>query len=209
MIQHETNEQMNSQRVLPSLAKLSVIDRLKVNSTVKVIVLCHGRPFEGHWQELVIRERTEELFADRLVAGEMLDFFTLDPQSDPNNPADFPMGGAQTLFAETKFSKNARWDMVWAPDCGGEWFHMTEMKGEQQRQRFTELVMTMSMSLKPGGFMMLGKLPFVPPYQSDTSLKQAIDLLVDAGFARAESAPMPDPYAPERQLDYILVQKKL
>lgn len=194
----------------PSLAKL-ISNRIKAPNTIKVMVLCHGRPFAGHWQESVIRKRTEELFADRLArTGETFDFFTLDPKSDPYNPADFPHGGRQNLFQENPFSTTERWDMIWAPDCGGEWYSMMEMKGDMRRKRFTDLALTMSMSLKPGGFMMLGKLPFGAYDQSDTTVEQAVGLLSEAGFARAESAPVPDPFEPENSppLSYILVQKQ-
>jgi hypothetical protein len=185
-------------------------DRLKVRTSIKVLVLCHPHPFEGHWQENVIRQQTGELFADRLAAGETLDFFTLDPLRDPHNHADFPVGSVQNLFQVTKFSTTERWDMVWAPDCGGEWYEMMNMKGDAQREQFTNLVLTMSLSLKPGGFMMLGKLPFGKPEWSDTTLEQAVGLLREAGFARAESASVPVPHEPDANpLVYILVQKRV
>lgn len=185
---------------LPSLAKLSIIDRLKVPTSIKVVVLCHPRPFPGHWQEAVIRERTSELFSDRIAAGDTLDFFTLDPVR--GSTSDFPHSGAQTLFKETKFSTMPHFDMIWVPDCGGEWFEMMEMEGGARRKRFVELALMMSRSLFPGGFIMMGKLPF----HDDTTLEQAVGLLLDAGFARAELAPVPDPYVPEDRMVYIMVQ---
>lgn len=133
---------------LPSLANLPVMDRLKVPSSIKVVVLCHPRPFPGHWQEAVIRARTSELFSDRIAAGHTLDFFTLDPGQ--GSTADFPFGCAQNLFKETLFSNKPRFDMIWAPDCGGEWFEMMKVEGDVRRKRFVELALTMSRSLFPG-----------------------------------------------------------
>ncbi len=199
---------MASENVLPSLVKLSVMDRLKIPTTIKVVVLCHPHPFEGHWQEKVIRQRTEELFANRLARGDAIDFFTLDPLRSAHDQADFHHGGAQTLFEKTKFSTTVRWDMIWVPDCGGEWYEMRELKGDAQSERFISLALTMSMSLKPGGFMMLGKLPFGSPELGETTLEHAVNLLQNAGFARVESVTVPDPYAPEgTPIVYILVQK--
>jgi len=188
--------------MLPNLSKLSVADRLKLPTSIKVVVLCHGRPFAGHWQELVIRKRTQELFADRIADGEVLDFFTLDPNPDRSNPADFPHGGAQDLFSSTKFSRTPRFHMIWAPDCGGEWQKMMEMKGDEQRKQLVDLALTMRQSLVPDGFMMLGKLPF-----EYSKLTEVADALRKAGFARAEVAPVPDPYGAETPLAYILLQK--
>ena len=58
----DEEERMNDGEMPP----LSVMDRVKAPGTIKVVVLCHPRPFAGHWQENVIRQRTEELFADCL-----------------------------------------------------------------------------------------------------------------------------------------------
>lgn len=153
----------------------------------------------------MIREYTETLFADRITAGEILDFFTLDPHPR-SNTADFWMGGAQNLFKETKFSRVPRFDMIWVPDCGGEWFEMFNMRGEAQETQFVSLARTMSLSLKPGGYLMMGKLPFGEGY--DTTLDRAVTLLVpgEAGFARAEHTKLPAPW-PDGELTYIQVQK--
>jgi hypothetical protein len=185
---------------MPSLANLTVMQRLKVSTSIKVVVLCHPRSFEGHWQEAVIRARTSELYADEIKDGKTLDFFTLDGGS--GSTADFPAGGAQTLFQETKFCKTPRFDMIWAPDCGGEWFEMMEMQGDAQLKRFVELTRTMSRCLKAGGFIMMGKLPF----GDDATLNEAVRRLHNAGFARAEFAPVPDPYGGNKMLEYIMVQ---
>ena len=189
---------------LPSLAKLTVMDRLKVPTSIKVVVLCHSRPFPGHWQEAVIRERTSELFSDRIADGGTVDFFTLDPV--PGSTSDFPHAGPQTLFKKTNFSTMPRFDMIWVPDCGGEWFEMMNMEGDAQSKRFVELALTMSRSLLPGGFIMMGKLPFDEDGASDTTLEQAVGLLLDAGFAYAELAPVPDPYVKEAKMIYIMAQ---
>ena len=208
-MQHVTTKAaMAAEPALPSMAKLSLMDRVKATTSIKVVVLCHPRPFQGHWQESVIRKYTETLFADRIKAGETLDFFTLDPVSFPGNTADFPMGGAQNLFKVTKFSSVPRFDMIWAPDCGGEWYQMMEMNGEAQEKQFVSLALTMSLSLKPGGYLMMGKLPFGA--DTETTLDRAVKLLGpgEAGFARAEHTKLPDPYvAGEDTLTYILVQK--
>ena len=91
------DEHMNDGEMHP----LSVMDRVKAPGTIKVLVLCHPRPFAGHWQENLIRQHTEELFADRLKTGETLDFFTLDPIVSTHNTADFSMGNAPNLFSVT------------------------------------------------------------------------------------------------------------
>ena len=62
----------------------------------------------------------------------------------------------------------------------------------------------MSMSVKPGGYLMLGKLPF----QTGGAMDKALALLQEAGFARVDLAPVSNPYVPEGDpLTYILVQK--
>lgn len=199
-------------RLVPSTGTNArpVLERLRDQNTIKVLILCHPAPFAGHWQENVIREQTETLFADRLVMGQTIDYFTLDPEQTPTTRADFPVGFMHTLFKETKWSTVERWDMVWAPDCGGEWWAMWNLKGQAQRDEFLRLVQIMSKSLLPGGFLMLGKLPFQKIYDSDTDLQQAIGLLSEvAEFAHVEHVPVPDPYSPEASpaLTYIRVQK--
>ena len=190
--------------MIPSLQRLPlrclptgdpVGDRLKNPNTIKVLILCHNRPFAGHWQEGVIRQKTEALFGE----AKEIDYFTLDPRAtNDGRRADFPFGGAQNLFQVTKFSRVERFDMVWAPDCGGEWWEMWNMNGDAQGSEFVRLVNTMSLSVLPGGFLMLGKLPF--------SVEKGIDLLKDQGFQNVESAPMLDQY--DVVLMYILVQKQ-
>ena len=182
---------------------LSVMDRVKAPGTIKVLVLCHPRPFAGHWQENVIRQHTEELFADRLKTGETLDFFTLDQIVSTHNTADFSMGNAPNLFQVTRFSSRQHFDMVWAPECGGEWYKMMQMEDEEQRERLRYLVETMSMSVKPGGYLMFGKLPF----RTGGAMDAALALLWEAGFARVDLAAVPNLYVPEGDpLAYILVQ---
>ena len=200
--------------MIPSLRRLSLrglstgtplVDRIKNPNTIKVLILCHPQPFsEGHWQKEVIQEKTEALFRDRLASEEQtIDYFTLDPRvTNHGQRADFFHEGAQTLFQETNFSRVERFDMVWAPDCGGEWWDMWNLEGDAQGAEFVRLVRTMSMSVLPGGFLMLGKLPF--------SVEKGVDLLKDQGFLKVESAPIRDPFDRDNApgLVYILVQKQ-
>lgn len=186
-----------------SLTGGSVTDRLKNPNTIKVLILCHNRPFAGHWAEKFIRPKTEALFGDRMKSeNKEIDYFTLDPgETNDGRRADFPHGAVQNLFQVTRFSSVERFDMVWAPDCGGEWFAMWMMTGDAQGTEFVRLVNTMSLSVLPGGFLMLGKLPF--------SVDKGIELLKDQDFQNVESAPMLNPYDRDDTsvLNYILVQK--
>ena len=199
--------------MIPSLHRLSMCglstgasltDRVKDPKTIKVLILCHPRGFDDHWQKEVIQEKTEALFRDRLTGedAKTIDYFTLDPEKSPDGQrADFNFGWVHDLFNETEWSRVARFDMVWAPDCGGPWATMWNLKGDAQGTEFVRLVRTMSTSVLPGGFLMLGKLPF--------SAEEGVDLLKDQGVPNVESAPIPDPYDRDNApgLEYILVKK--
>ena len=48
-VQHMTTKAaMKAEPALPSMAKLPLMDRVKATNSIKVVVLCHPKPLQGH-----------------------------------------------------------------------------------------------------------------------------------------------------------------
>ena len=186
--------------------------KLKQPTAIKVLVLCHPNQFDDpvrpHWQRDIIKAKTEDDLFKEHKRDDFV-YMTLDPSPSPDNHADF-RSPLQSLFdPRSKFGSVPRFDIVWAPDCGGEWSEMLNLKGQERFDRLIELTLTMSRSLRPGGYLMLGKLFEV--LQGDDAVA-AVAVVADmkgARFVRAERVELPDPYTGERTLPYLLLQTPL
>ena len=196
----------------PALATLGFEDtqkKLKHPTAIKVLVLCHPNQFDDpvqpHWQRDIIKAKTEDDLFKEHKRDDFV-YMTLDPWPHPDNTADFRSPGQSLFDARSKFGSVPRFDIVWAPDCSGEWSEMLKLKGQERFDRLIELTLTMSRSLRPGGYLMLGKLFELLQGDDAVAAVAVVAAMKGTRFVRAERVELPDPYAEERTLPYLLLQ---
>ena len=147
---------------IPSLSKLfGGSDCASDSSRFKVLVACHPRSFDSHWQKNLIKTEVKTVLKSSCV-----DYETVDINAGGTHRRDVL---DWSFFHETH---NETYDMIWLPDCGGMWYEMfvllldaKDKKGEEKCifeeegiLRLERILNSQMRLLKPGGYLYMSKI---------------------------------------------------
>ena len=146
----DVNSAKNVFRMLSSDGKTITGNELSMLVPFRVLVTCHPRPFETHWQHKVITSEVARLNNNRNVVYETVDILK---------------GGTHEYnvleWSEFHNKMKDTYDTVWLPDCGGLWHKLFEGEKELTAdgvQTLVQIIRCQMHILKPGGRLYIGKI---------------------------------------------------
>lgn len=96
----------------------------------RVLVACHPKPFDTHWQKSVVQQASEALFPGDTIVYETIDIKN-NSWGEPDHLGDV-FGISDSAFID---SHQKEFDAVWYPDCSGPWWDQHVLKSYLKNNR--------------------------------------------------------------------------
>jgi len=160
---------------------------------IKVLIGCHPKGFDTHWQYVEIKEKCEKMFPGTEIIYETVDVLKGGTFIGDIFGSNAMKGHGKTFLQ----SKKNQYDAIWVPDCGGAWADMfnkinyNDKTYNEANQHYHDagiydlqmiLLRVMSM-LTPSGVLCLSKI-ILPDHENDATLFSA--MILSLGYSVKE-----------------------